>query len=158
MTPWTVARQAPLSMGFSRQEYWRWLPCPPPGDLPNPGIEPKSPALQADSLPSESPGKPHTVRTVMQMGLSPLDTPSTWGINRSPRPPPAPCPALLLYPWLAYPLPKSSCAGGEGVQKGRHSRILLSSPYLTCPVVREVFKYPWKRIITFGSRESTSMV
>ena len=48
VTPWTVARQAPLSMGFSRQEYWSGLPCPPPGDLPNPGIEPvslTSPAL-----------------------------------------------------------------------------------------------------------------
>jgi len=54
--PWTVACQAPLSMKFSRQEYWYGLPCPPPGDLPNPGIKPKSPALQADSLPSEPPG------------------------------------------------------------------------------------------------------
>ena len=52
-TPWTVARQAPLSTGFSRQEYWSWLPFPSPGDLHNPGIEPKSPALQADSLPTE---------------------------------------------------------------------------------------------------------
>ena len=53
-TPWTVAHQAPLSMGSSRQEYWSGLPCPPPGSLPNPGIEPASPAtpsLQADSLP-----------------------------------------------------------------------------------------------------------
>ena len=49
--------QAPLSMGFSRQKYWSGLPCPPPGDLPNPGIEPRSPALQVDSLPSEPPGK-----------------------------------------------------------------------------------------------------
>ena len=48
--PWAVAHQAPLSMGFSRQEYWSGLPGPPPGDLPNPGIEPGSPALQADSL------------------------------------------------------------------------------------------------------------
>ena len=56
--PRTVARQASLSMGFSRQEYWCGLPCPPPGDLPNPGIKPRSPALQADSLPSERPGKP----------------------------------------------------------------------------------------------------
>ena len=54
--PWTVACQAPLSMNFSRQEYWYGLPCPPPGDLPNPGIKPRSPALQADSLPSEPPG------------------------------------------------------------------------------------------------------
>ena len=50
-TPWTIAHQAPLSLGFSRQEYWSGLPCPPLGDLPNPGIKPTSPALQADSLP-----------------------------------------------------------------------------------------------------------
>ena len=56
MTPWTVARQAPLSMDFSRQEYWDGLPFPSPGDLPNPGIEPGSSALQADSLASEPPG------------------------------------------------------------------------------------------------------
>ena len=57
-TSWTVACQAPLSMGFSRQDYWSVWPFPPPGDLPNPGIEPGSLALQADSLPSEPPGKP----------------------------------------------------------------------------------------------------
>ena len=54
-TPWTVAHQAPPSMGFSRQEYWRGLPFPAPGDLPDPGIEPKSPALQTDALTSEPP-------------------------------------------------------------------------------------------------------
>ena len=59
VTPWTVARQAPLSMRFYRQESWSELPCPPTGDLPNPGIKPRSPALQADSLLSESPGKPY---------------------------------------------------------------------------------------------------
>ena len=53
MTPWTVDCQAPLSVGFSRHEYWNGLPFPSPGDLPNPGIEPGSPALQADSLPTE---------------------------------------------------------------------------------------------------------
>ena len=58
MTLWTVARQAPLSMGFSRQEYWNGLLFPSPGDLPDPGIELGSPALQADSLLSEPPGKP----------------------------------------------------------------------------------------------------
>ena len=58
-TPWTVARQAPLSMGFSRQEYWSGLPFPSPGDLPNPGIEPRSPTLEADALTSGSPGKPY---------------------------------------------------------------------------------------------------
>ena len=58
ITPWTIALQAPLSMEFSRQEYWSGLPCPSPGDLSRPGIKPGSPALQADSLPSEPPGKP----------------------------------------------------------------------------------------------------
>ena len=57
-TPWTAACQAPLSMGVSRQEYWSGLPFPSPGHLPNPGIEPGSPALQADALSSEPPGKP----------------------------------------------------------------------------------------------------
>ena len=56
-TLWTVARQAPLSMGFSRQEYWSGLSFPSPGDVPNPGIEPRSPALQADALSSEPPRK-----------------------------------------------------------------------------------------------------
>ena len=55
VTLWTVAHQAPLSMGFSKQEYWSGLPCPPPGDLPNPGIEYRSPTLWADSLLSELP-------------------------------------------------------------------------------------------------------
>ena len=50
--------QAPPSRGFSRQEYWSGLPFPSPGDLPDPGIEPRSPTLQADTLPSEPPGKP----------------------------------------------------------------------------------------------------
>ena len=58
MTPLTVAHQAPLSIGFSRQEYWSEFPFPSPGDLPDPGIEPRSPALQADSLPADPPGKP----------------------------------------------------------------------------------------------------
>ena len=54
-TPWTVACQAPLSMGFPKQEYWSGLPFPFPRDLSNPGMEPGSPALEADSLPSEPP-------------------------------------------------------------------------------------------------------
>ena len=57
VTPRTVAYQAPPSMGFSRQECWSGLPFPSPGYLPDPGIEPGSPALQADALPSEPPGK-----------------------------------------------------------------------------------------------------
>jgi len=58
VTSWTVAYQASLSMGFSGQEYWSGLPFPSPGDLPNPGIKPRSPALEADALISEPPGKP----------------------------------------------------------------------------------------------------
>ena len=57
VTPWTIAYQASPSMGFSRQEYWSGLPFPSPGDLPDPGIEPRSPALEADALTSEPPGK-----------------------------------------------------------------------------------------------------
>ena len=56
VTPWTIAHQALPSMGFSRQEYWSGLPFPSPGDLPNPGIKPGSPALQADALTTELPG------------------------------------------------------------------------------------------------------
>ena len=60
MTPWTAARQAPLSMGFSRQEDWSGLPCPPPGDPPHPGVEPKSPispALASGFFTAGPPGK-----------------------------------------------------------------------------------------------------
>ena len=57
-TPWPVIHQAPLSMGFPRQEHWSGLPFPPPGHLSDPGIEPRPPTLQADSLPAEPPGKP----------------------------------------------------------------------------------------------------
>ena len=65
MTPETVSHQAPLSMEFSRQEYWSGLPFPSPGDLPNPGIKPESPALQADALLFELLGKPGTLGSRM---------------------------------------------------------------------------------------------
>ena len=58
-TPWTATHQALLSMGFSRQGFWNGLPCPPPGDLPHSGTEPRSPELQVDSLPSEPPETPY---------------------------------------------------------------------------------------------------
>ena len=72
LTPWTVAHQAPLSMGFLRQEYWRGLPFPTPGDLPNPEIEPKSPALAGGFFTSEPPGKPFSI-VVVQL-LSHVDS------------------------------------------------------------------------------------
>ena len=60
-TPWSVTSQAPLSMEFSRQEYWTGLPFSPPGDLPNPGIEPVSPALAGKFFTTAPPGKPYVV-------------------------------------------------------------------------------------------------
>ena len=72
-TPWTVAYQASLSMGFSRQEYWSGLPFPSPGDLPNPGIEPGSPALEIDPLTSEPPGKPKSLLFGEQLMVSPIN-------------------------------------------------------------------------------------
>ena len=74
MTPWTVAHQAPPSMAFSRQEYWSGFPFPSPGDLPNPGIEARSPALQADALTSEPPGK-HCYTIYMCNSLSSFSDP-----------------------------------------------------------------------------------
>ena len=69
-TLWTVAYQAPPSMEFSRQEHWSGLPFPSPGDLPDPGIKPRSPALQADPLPSEPPGKPWEVVGNTKMNMT----------------------------------------------------------------------------------------
>ena len=65
MTTWSIARQAPLSVGFPRQENWRGLPFPSPGDLPNPGIEPVSPALAGGFFTTEPPGKPAMEITVI---------------------------------------------------------------------------------------------
>ena len=70
-TPWSIAHQAPLSMGYSRQEYWSGLPFPSPGDLPNPGTEPSSPVLQADALTSELPW--NILRGVKLPSLRPLE-------------------------------------------------------------------------------------
>ena len=74
-TLWIVAHQTPLSMGFSRQEYWNALPCPPPGDLSDPGIEPTSPAtpaLQADSLLLSHPGSTHCSLSVAKWQPTPV--------------------------------------------------------------------------------------
>ena len=71
MTPWAVARQAPLSMGFSRQEYWSELPFPPPGDVPDPGIEPLYPALAGGFFTTEPLGKPNLRKSPKYSGLIP---------------------------------------------------------------------------------------
>ena len=80
-TPWTAALQAPLPLGFSRQEHWSGLPCPSPGDLPSPGIEPRSPALRADSLPPEPPRKPCWVMSVTAFILYLSKVLLAWNIN-----------------------------------------------------------------------------
>ena len=66
VTPLTIAHKAPLSMEFSRQEYWSGLPFPSPGDLPDSGIKPRSPVLQADTLLSEPPGKPKKKKIILE--------------------------------------------------------------------------------------------
>ena len=80
-TPWTVAHQALLSMGFSRQEYWSGLPFPSPGDLPDRGIKPGSPALQADSLPSEPPGTDMYKYKAPRLVSAQLTSPLSWGCS-----------------------------------------------------------------------------
>ena len=90
MIPWTAAHQAPLSMGFPRQQYWSGLPFLPPGDLPHPGLKPSSPTLQVDSLPLSYPGNPQESPSQMTgcglMSQRPL-LPSSL-ISPASRPPP----------------------------------------------------------------------
>ena len=78
-TPWTVANQVPPSMEFSRQEYWSGLPFPSPGDLPNPGIKARSPALQADALPSEPQGSLSAQSNVMYLNHPETSPPQVQG-------------------------------------------------------------------------------
>ena len=76
VSPWTIAHRAPPSMEFSRQEYWSGLPFPSPGGLPDPGIGPRSPALQANTLPSEPPGKyPHGLTALCAFPLTHIGNP-----------------------------------------------------------------------------------
>ena len=80
-TPWTVAHQAPPSMGFSRQEYLNGLPFPSSGDLPDPGVEPRSPALQADPLTSKLLGKPSKVGIILNMSIHLHKCPQKYKLN-----------------------------------------------------------------------------
>ena len=101
VTPWTLAYQAPSSMGFSRQEYWSRLPFPSPGNLPNPGIEPGSPALQTDAIPSGPPGKPK-LESVAHKRLPACPPCLTWGQASGPRVM-APAPGPQIPGCLALP-------------------------------------------------------
>ena len=103
--------------GFSRQEYWSGLPCPPPGDLPNQGIEPRSPALQADSLLSEPPGKPKNIGVGSLSLLQGIFQESNW--------------SLLHRRWTLYQLsyqrrPRKQIVGG------RYFFILLLLSHFSC--------------------------
>ena len=142
-TPWTVAHQAPLSMEFSRLEYWSGLPCPSPGGLPDPGIEPRSPALQAVSLPSEPPGKPPGGQGCNFIWESrEEDTPSP--TDTCPQHPELPRPPLLQTcsenKASCCPTPRASPLTrrewspprqmlGKGASRGPHGRPELQGPW-----------------------------
>ena len=126
----TIACQAPLSLGFSRQEYWSGLPCPPPGDLPDPGTEPRSPALQADSLPAELPGKPHGGPAAAAKLLQ--SCPTQWDpIDSSP--PGSPVPGILQARTLEWVAISFSKAGKWKVKVKSLSRVRLSATPWTAP-------------------------
>jgi len=122
LTSWTAAQQAPPSMGVSRREYWSGLPFPAPGDLPDPRIEPGSPAFHADSLPSELPGKPEhetSVKYLLALFSSPLQV-------------------QLLRKYFHFPRKKahlwkvlSGSFAFSFHQVGHHPLSQLCSPYLT---------------------------
>ena len=116
-TPWTAAHQAPLSLEFSRQEYWRGLPFPSPGDIPDSGIEPRSPILQADSLLSEPPGHISSANLRAERRLSRLR------------------PGLYLWqePCSAQLTLEQQWGGGCQGMDPRHSRIYSQPSVYTFP-------------------------
>ena len=97
VTPSTIAHQAPPSMEFSKQEYWSGLPFPSPGDLPDPGIEPGSPVLQADALPSEPPEKPLLYQSVQFSSVA-QSCPTLRPPELQHARPPCPSPAPRVHP------------------------------------------------------------
>ena len=107
-TPWTVTYQAPPSMGFSRQEYWSGLPFPSPGHLPDPGIEPGSPTLQANALTSEPPGKP-IIETCILSYVTQITSPGSMHETG--------CSGLVHWDDLEG---WDKEGGGKGVQDGEH--------------------------------------
>ena len=127
-TPWTVAYQAPWSMGFSRQEYWSGLPFPFPGDLPNPGIEPRSPALQTDALLSEPLGKLFPTAAAAA-AKSRQSYPTLWD-PRDGSPPGSPIPWILQERTLAWVAISFSNAWKWKVKVKSLSRVwLLATPW-----------------------------
>ena len=131
MTPWTAAHQVPLSMRLSRQGYWSGSPFPSPGDLPNPGIEPRSPALQADSLltePREEPKQIHRGDQKVHRGWDDTHRKSTGisagrgvGAGSSPAPPPSPMrkAGRCFVELQEQPLPRTPSLLKEGEPRQR---------------------------------------
>ena len=141
--PWTVAHQAPPSMGFSRQEYWSGLPFSYPGDLPNPGIEPRSPHCRKMLLPSEPPVKPKNNMPMYYIGLLGTDCPSThknphslWRGQEKPH--------LLFYVLtvLAMELAQVTSSNAQP-STPLTNNILWSSPFLAPPDIWEAKKHCW---------------
>ena len=106
-TLWIAAYQALLSMGFSRQEYWSGLPFPSPGDLPNPGIKPRSPTLQADTLTSVPPGKQMKVAQLCLTLCDPMDC-IVHGILQA-----------RILEWIAFPFSRRSSQPRDQTQVSR---------------------------------------
>ena len=123
MTPWTVALQDLLSVGFSRQEYWSGLPYPPSGDLPNPKTEPRSSALQADFLPTEPSGKPYHLKS---KHLKILSKPEFLALS----------PQYLIW-FLAKP--EGNSIGG------RHVSLYTQAPLCPAPQVLSNRWYVWEQ-------------
>ena len=136
VTPGTVAPPTPLSMGFSRQEYWSGEPFPSPGDLPNPGMEPRSPTLQVDSLPTEPPGKTGEHGWVNMVTSQRPEGYDLCSIHR-----------CLPLPWLCpspEPLPTAQATPGQhlilsrlcwDVSSGGFLGLILYSPSCACCVL-----------------------
>ena len=134
VTPWTWAHQAPLSIGFSRSEYWSGLPYPSPEDLPYPGIEPRSPALQANFLPTEPQGKPKNTGkgslSLLQWILP------TQELNQG----------LLHCRQMLYHLNHQGSPQGRGNNNKNLKETLLGALYLK--ISRSHIGYLWKRSLT----------
>ena len=139
-TLWTVAHQAPLSMGFPRPEYWSGWPFPPPGDLPNPWIKPGSPALQADSLLSEPPGRP--LRDRRTLPNTPPSHPKpplgggleVWGSLLSSQPSRAGISRSKSFSYLLAPVPQMCEPCGFSALVRSHSSRASSGRYFPPPL------------------------
>ena len=141
MTRWTVALQVPLSMGFFRQVYWSGLPFPSLGHLPDPGIEPGSPSLQTDCLPSELPDRSRKWHTMVRNTLGVLER----NVSSITAPVLAPAAITKHHRLMAYKLQKfiSHSSGGWKSEPGyQHSQILVRTlfqvaNFLLCPYTEE---------------------